>query len=202
MFRFVLRNGGWWLKLSNMEDVANYYTRKNENYKVVSDATDRLLYKGFETYIQRGETDKSNIDVTEQPANERMADLIELVAKNKSFTAPQAVLDIKKRKMDAQIKCINEGYDVYINECDGWNIGKHDYTQWCDREKPIFPNYTEKDIKVESFEGGKHFYLYIGNIQFRDGDKLKWDTYDEAYKFGLKELGISDKEKDIEDVER
>lgn len=199
MFRFVLRNGGWWLKLSNMEDISNYYMRRDEKYSIVSDATDRTLYKGFEAYMHKEDKDISDIDVTEQSNEERMADLIELVAINKKYTAPQAVLDIKHRKMDAQIKSIQEGYDIYINPVGGWNIGKHDYTQWCDREKPIFPNYTEKDIKIESFEGGKHFYLYIGNIQFRDGDKLKWDTYDEAYQFALKELDI---DKEIDDYER
>lgn len=27
---------------------------------------------------------------------------------------------------------------------------------------------------------GQHYYAYVGDMQVRDGDVLKWNTYDEA----------------------
>ena len=30
---------------------------------------------------------------------------------------------------------------------------------------------------------GNHYYAYIDDVQVRDGDKLKWDSYDEAYSY-------------------
>ena len=32
---------------------------------------------------------------------------------------------------------------------------------------------------------GEHYYAYIGNMQVRDGDILKWNTYEEAYSKAL-----------------
>ena len=28
---------------------------------------------------------------------------------------------------------------------------------------------------------GQHYYAYVGDMQVRGGDVLKWNTYDEAY---------------------
>jgi hypothetical protein len=44
-----------------------------------------------------------------------------------------------------------------------------------------FPKYHEQDIHIARFPDGQHYYAYIGDMQVRDGDILKWDTYDEAF---------------------
>ena len=30
---------------------------------------------------------------------------------------------------------------------------------------------------------GTHWYAYLGDMQIRDNDKLKWDSYEEAYEY-------------------
>jgi hypothetical protein len=44
----------------------------------------------------------------------------------------------------------------------------------------IFPNYTEKDIHVKQWEGGTHWYAYIGDLlveETENGEKCsKWDS--------------------------
>ena len=44
----------------------------------------------------------------------------------------------------------------------------------------IFPTFCRSDIRAEQFKGGKHWYAYIGDMQVRNGDIMKWDTEEEA----------------------
>ena len=62
----------------------------------------------------------------------------------------------------------------------------------------IFPDFKRHQIRVKSFPGGDHFYAYIGDMQVRDGDILKWDTYDEAYNQALSILDENEKETNFE----
>jgi len=45
----------------------------------------------------------------------------------------------------------------------------------------IFPQYTEKDIKVKQWEGGTHWYAYVGDIWCKDYEGIKkFDTKERA----------------------
>ena len=33
-YTFVLKNGGWWLKVSSLEELVDYYKTTNQNYAV------------------------------------------------------------------------------------------------------------------------------------------------------------------------
>ena len=49
------------------------------------------------------------------------------------------------------------------------------------KKEPVFPFYHESDIRVSRFPDGRHFYVYVGKAEVRDGNIVKWDTYEEAY---------------------
>jgi hypothetical protein len=53
----------------------------------------------------------------------------------------------------------------------------------------IYPTYTEKDINITKWPGGKHYYARIGNMQVMDenGD-TKWNTYERAFEVAKKYL--------------
>lgn len=38
------------------------------------------------------------------------------------------------------------------------------------------------DICISQFTGGTHYYAYVGDMQIREGENLKWNSYEEAYK--------------------
>ncbi len=57
----------------------------------------------------------------------------------------------------------------------GWN------TQFCRRKSLVFPNFKKSDIRIRKYDYGSHYYAFVGDMQVRDGDKLKWNTYEEAY---------------------
>ena len=71
---------------------------------------------------------------------------------------------------------------MYFNPNGGWHYDKKKaYIQWYDSDKLIWPDFKENQIKIERFPAGEHYYAYVGNMQVRDGDTLKWNTYEEAY---------------------
>ena len=53
------------------------------------------------------------------------------------------------------------------------------------RKELIFPDFKKDDIRIKQFPGGEHYYAYIGDMQVRDGNTLKWDSYQDAYEMAL-----------------
>lgn len=49
-----------------------------------------------------------------------------------------------------------------------------------DIEKIVFPNYSEKDIRVKQWQDGTHWYAYVGDYEVIYKGKRKWDTKEEA----------------------
>lgn len=47
-------------------------------------------------------------------------------------------------------------------------------------DKLIFPSYTLKDIKVQQWKGGKHWYATVGGMQVERRNRIKWNTPKEA----------------------
>lgn len=58
---------------------------------------------------------------------------------------------------------------LWFNEKGGWNLGLDAddiVTVYCD--KLLFPNYTEKDIKINRWGGGQHYYAKVGEIEVKE----------------------------------
>ena len=69
-----------------------------------------------------------------------------------------------------------------------YNIEQFEY-----RDTLSFPNYSIEDIVIKTFrpkdyrDGYKyHHYAYLGNLQLKDGEKVKWNTEHEAREFAKK----------------
>jgi len=53
----------------------------------------------------------------------------------------------------------------------------------------IFPEYTEKDIKVSQWAGGKHWYAKIGTVDVQDKNgNVKWSSYESAFQVAKQSL--------------
>lgn len=79
---------------------------------------------------------------------------------------------------------VMENGETFINPVGGKTFSL-EYDQFVWRRHLAFPNYSVNDIRIKQFEGGSHFYAYLGDTQLRDGEKLKWSTYGEAYDFAV-----------------
>ncbi len=89
---------------------------------------------------------------------------------------------------EAAIKDLRERGAVYFNFKGGKTHGVT-AKQFCRRKNLIFPQYKEADIRISQFTGGTHYYAYVGDMQIRDGETLKWNSYEEAYKKACEAVG-------------
>lgn len=167
-YRFVYKDGGWWLMIRNTDELIDYNEKTSLSNPIIN-GLKNLIAKDFD------KVDPSNTAEY----------LIKLHAESNNTGICEATEDLLSQRTNAQIKCLINGNNIYINKLGGWNYGKNDFLQWFDSDKMIFPDFTKNDIKIEQFHNGEHYYAYINSMQVRDGNILKWNTYEEAYNKAL-----------------
>lgn len=171
-YRFIYKNGGWWLKISTTSELLEYHNMVESS----------RVAKGYESFLRS----KEFFETGYKPMANSLGQLIGYRRENDSSKSSiEIACDIQYEKYKTQLEYLRKGYNIYINSCGGWHFGKNDFKQWVDRNKIVFPNFTKDQIKIEKFSGGEHFYAYIDDMQIRDNDTLKWNTYEEAYNHAL-----------------
>lgn len=165
-YRFVYKDGGWWLMIKTLDELTEY------NEKTLSS---NQIMKGFQSLLTK----------PEDCHYERNEYLIYLSALNNKTDIVSTTVNLMEKQLKVQINEILKGKNLYFNHVGGWHSGNDDFDQWVDSDKLIFPNLQKEQIKIEQFPNGEHFYAYIGNVQIRDRDTLKWNTYEEAYNKAL-----------------
>lgn len=84
----------------------------------------------------------------------------------------------------SMLKVLRHGETLLVNRQGGFMVRregkKPKASVW--RTDLVFPRYYSHDIRVKRFDDGCHYYAYIGDMQVKDGNILKWNTYEEAYK--------------------
>ena len=84
----------------------------------------------------------------------------------------------------AMLHKIQEDGRVHVNSVGGYNVFDESMeTQTVWRTELVFPEYSKEDIRIKQFQGGTHWYAYVGDLQIKadNGQTLKWNTYEEAY---------------------
>ena len=174
-YRFVLRDKGtplqgWWLKISTLEELLNYHER-----------TESQMVTGFKRLV--------GIQKSAGAETAGVEMYIESYAANRGLSLVEASSEIDAGILGDQMGLLLKGYNVYINQRGGWFFGARDYSDWYDSENLVFPDFTEKQIRIEQWGGGKHYYAYVGKLQVKDGDTIKWNTYEEAYRQAMTVIG-------------
>ncbi|MFA6000157.1 MAG: hypothetical protein WC783_04260 [Candidatus Paceibacterota bacterium] len=108
----------------------------------------------------------------------------------KKFKYLDMVDRLTKKVTDHKLQCLLEGYTLYINKVGGWFPKKKPLNNLGEiiSEELIFPEYTEADIKITQWEGGKHFYAKIGDMDVVWDGNQKWITEDRARENAIKFL--------------
>lgn len=182
-WKFINHDGGWWLKLESPEEVIEYLELTGHKF---GDAALNLALN-----LNNKNENKYEIGSLEyhmDAFNRIHGGTLFGNAISMGHMAGKAYLDHIYDDGFVYINCVGG-----CNSCD-WTEHMIEY-----REKIIFPNYTKKDIKITTFKPientyacfreddyNYHYYAYIGDVQIRDGDKLKWDTEEEARAFAEK----------------
>ena len=178
-YRFVLKdkgtnNQGWWLKISSIEELNKYINN-----------VESPMVKGFKSYLHCREFASPEYSGPLLPHVNREGYFLGLYASNRQISPICAIEEIENKKYKTQVQYLLKGYNIYFNRNGCWHFGINDFDSWYDSENLVFPEFNKDQIRIEQFPMGKHFYAYIGNMQVRDGDTFKWDTYEEAYNQAL-----------------
>lgn len=165
---FVYENGGWWLKIGNTEQLTEYHKK-----------TDGSRYEETLKMYTSGK----------RPENMSLEERIKMAGNRDYQYMIGAIMQARNlecsildgfRAMNieigmAELNTIKEYGAVYINKAGGHTFQVHE-TQFCRRKELIFPDFKIEDIRVKRFQGGCHWYAYIGDMQVRNGGELKWNT--------------------------
>ena len=143
-----------------------------------------------EKIIQNYLNDKSELDVPHLESQSLTQAVVLYGQKNPGFNIYQAIAGFNSMRITHLVNNLEEYGVVYIN-CVGGSTFKYNDIEYAvvRRSNLVWPDYKEEDIRIKSFEGGDHFYAYIGDVQVKQGTGndtiMKWDTYDEAYQAAL-----------------
>lgn len=174
-YLFVFKNGGWWLKIDTVEKLTDYLEK-----------TDNRFGKAFDSLVHSKE-----FGMGMEHANET-ALAIGLYGQNRKLSPLSATLDFRNAIIQNQYDALLTHGCIYINENGGyhWPSKKDEKSEAFVRKTVlVFPDFKKDEIRVKQFPGGEHFYAYIGNVEVRDGDIIKWNTYEEAYNQAKRLIG-------------
>ena len=173
---FVLLNkntslAAWWLKLKSLDELADYLTLTNGRYA-------RALQNYLTDSQYRPDVVGHGHHVAEAPLT--LAAYLRGVNRNSSVV--QALLDLESETAWTMAENLVRTGHIYINSVGGWN---------CLRVRPepcdvvhsrhlVWPSFTESDIHISRFPGGRHWYARVGNVDVRNGDTLRFDTRERA----------------------
>ena len=162
-WEFALWNGGWWLIIKDLDQFFEYHERTDGNY-----AADFIL------------SGRSK-DGRDQK--------IEKIANLRGISCFEAAALVSSGVFKAQLEALSRGETLYINQAGGWNnCVIPELTIVFD--KFAWPGWQASDIKVEQWADGYHWYAYVGNVQIKDGDTIKWPTKYEAFKAAMGYVGV------------
>lgn len=181
---FVLRGDkpykskGWWLKIQTPEELAEYFKLVNPTrYGNV-----------FENYVYGKEFNSNSV---EHVPHHKEADLTYGIVMQAARNGQTILQGIQSFQLEVALRCLDDIREygaIYFNRVGGRTF-HYEPTNiqygFVRRKELVWPDFEVKDIRVKQFPGGEHFYAYVGDVQVRDGDTLKWDTYEDAYQNAL-----------------
>lgn len=180
-YLFVYADNGWWLKLDTIEGLIDYHQK-----------TDGSRYENaMEMYLHK-ELPENNLE--KLPLEERVQMMCSRDFKYLQAAVMQAekgngtIIDgFRWLNMEigmSQLRIIQQYGAVFINPVGGHTFDVK-YDQFCRRKELVFPDFKKSDIRIKRYQEGTHFYAFIGDMQVRDGESLKWNTREQAYQKAL-----------------
>lgn len=166
-------NGGWYLKIDTIEKLLDYVKNTNKQWENV-----------FLSLVNSKEFNKYGVEHAD-----KIACSVGFYGINHKLSALQATNDFRYNVFRDQLNELCNDNIILINRNNGY------YSIKKDSEKPLqfyvskefkFPKFSKDDIRIKKFPLGNHYYAYIGNVQLRNKDKVKWNSYEEALDFASK----------------
>ena len=183
-FVFEDNSNGWWLKIDTLDKLADYMIKTESMYS--NCLSEYLCYKAD---CMNPENDESQLYAN---LNNRTKAII-MFAEQRHLTMIDATIQFKMYAFTQMSEAIRESSYILINKAGGYHRGPVSYSQFTNRKTFTWPDFKEKDIKISQFPGGTHWYVRIGEMELRENDEIKWNTYDEAMAAAKRYIGKESK---------
>ena len=169
-FIFEEPDNGWWLEIDSVAKLIDYHQKTEKFYgDVLAD------------YMHNKDGHWKN---------KRTLPIV-MYGEKHHLTIIDAIIQFRLMVAQQQLERIHEEGAIYINSSGGYHANAT-YKHSVIKDKLIFPDYKNTDIKIEQFPGGPHWYAYIGSMQIKNGNIDKWDSYEKAYEYAKKFISESE----------
>lgn len=160
-FVFLYNGSGWFLKIDSL-DMLNRYMKKVWNIR-----KEEFFY------------DLKRIRKKQHPTGD-IAQVCQTLSSMKGTDAWLEFLALKENQHREMSYMVLEGLTLYVNSSGGYCMLLENITNRYESETLMWPVFSEDDIRIKKWPGGTHYYAYIGPVQVKDGDILKWDSESDA----------------------
>lgn len=179
-------HAAWWLKIQSQAQLAEYLAATNGKYG-----------RAFENYLHDSFYQPSETGHGKHAAEAPLTLAIYLHAMNQNLSMIDAAMQFSMQAAQRMSEALALHGAIYINSVGGWNCGGMGLLPeggFLHAKNLTWPNFTKQDIRISSFHDGRHYYAYVGQAQVRDGDRVKFDSYDEARRQALAYLTPTEQE--------
>ena len=165
-YLFVKEAKGWFLKIQTVEELVQYICNNQ-------------LFENDKTQFERMQSNSNNDHTIVSHSEFGWFILNGLEQGLSSDEAYNLLMSCQFRSM---LKVLNETGAIYINKNGGFHgeYSTKQYINFVRRKTLDFPKFYSKDIRIKQFDGGTHWYAYVGDVQVRNNDLVKWNSYAEA----------------------
>jgi hypothetical protein len=91
------------------------------------------------------------------------------------------------RLVQDKLECVRKSGKIFVGKAGGYFPQHPDFIVYdeclIENNKVVFPTYEKKDIRIKQWEGGTHYYAYVGAFQVEWDGQKKWNTREEAQKY-------------------
>lgn len=163
---FIYNGVGWWLKISTIEEMCAYLNIEWKRRKEDVLADKKRVEKKFHSsnYLT------SSVDILSSVCGESFESVLD---------------DFQKELYNVWYKALLDGNTIFVNSLGGYCFSQP-IKKVYRKDGFDFPVFHESDIRIKKWQGGHHYYAYIGDMQITDGDVVKWNTEEEARKMARK----------------
>lgn len=181
-------SGIWWLRIETMEEFLAFVKEKGGFVQKGADMLLRVMR------LQEGKTkpDDDIFSMMENLTPEQRFGLMQedmagwnilrgaLLAAEDGMTVLDALRNLNMQFGISYAERLRRDGVLFLNQVGGCTI-PFPYENFCFREQLVWPDFTERDIHVKQFPGGRHWYAYLGEIEIKYNGIKRFGTQKEAY---------------------
>ena len=161
MYTFIKFNGGWWRKISSVDEYVKADLFNNEKWN-----------NGIEQLV--------SIDQDSNHYTNDVALYLSLKLHNNKSGILSGVPDIVSQITCNQLKALEKYGAIYVNRNGGYcfHIPEDEKIK---KESPEFPDDEYKKVEIKKWPYGAHYYVYINGKQISEQfGNIKWNTIERA----------------------